>query len=82
MSVTVLYIFCFAYSKLSVIDELCVRRFHHILLNIDADRGIVEVMDSKNGPLHEWANMQAMLQKYFQILLHYIGNFRLFPDIK
>ena len=60
MSVTVLYTFCFAYSKLSVIDELCVRRFHHILLIIEVDVGRVEVMDSKKLALDEWADMQAM----------------------
>src|SRR3990170_2057652 len=35
VSVIVLCIFGFAYSRLSVIDELCMRSFHFILLSIN-----------------------------------------------
>ena len=63
MSVTVLCIFCFAYSRLSVIDELCVRRFHFILLAIQLDAGLVVVLDSKRKEAKEWADMSQMLQK-------------------
>ena len=61
---TVLYTFCFAYSMLSVIDELCcVRRFHFILLAIQLDAGLVVVLDSRRKEAKEWANMSQMLQK-------------------
>lgn len=65
MSVTVLYTFCFAYSKLSVIDECycLVRRFHHILLVIIVDIGRVDVMDSKHMEHETWAPLQAALQR-------------------
>ena len=68
MTVTVLYTFYFAYSMLSVIDELCipayinVRRFHWILLIIRVDDGIVLVMDSLNMDQEQWSDMKAMLQ--------------------
>ena len=69
MSVSVLYTFFFAYSMLSVIDELCmsayvnVRRFHWILLSIKVDKSEVEVMDSLNRNQEEWSDMKAMLQR-------------------
>ena len=64
MSVTVLCIFGFAYSRLSnVIDELCVRRFHFILLSIKLDGGVVTVLDSRRKDPKEYANMTEMLQK-------------------
>ena len=72
----------FAYSRLSVIDELCVRRFHYILLAIQLDAGLVIVLDSRRKEVTEYADMIEMLQKYVQSLSHYIGNFRSFPDIK
>jgi len=69
VSVSVLYTFFFAYSMLSVIDELCmsayvnVRRFHWILLSIKVDKSEVEVMDSLNRNQEEWSDMKAMLQR-------------------
>ena len=57
-------IFGFAYSRLSnVIDELCLRRFHFILLSIKLDGGVVTVLDSRHKDLEEYADMTAMLQK-------------------
>jgi len=56
---TVLYTsFCFAYSMLSVIDELCVRRFHFILLVIQFDTGKVLVMDSARKDPEMWADLK------------------------
>ena len=63
VSVSVLYIFYFAYSKLSVLTELCVRRYHYILLIIQVQSGIVEVMDPKSNDPELWADMSAMLQR-------------------
>jgi len=69
VSVSVLYTFFFAYSMLSVIDELCmsayvnVRSFHWILLNIQVDKSQVEVMDSLNKDQEKWSDMKAMLQR-------------------
>ena len=64
MSVTVFCIFGFAYSRLStVIDELCVRRFHYILLSIKLDGGVVTVLDSRRKDPKDYADMTAMLQK-------------------
>jgi len=63
VSVTVFCIFCFADSRLSVIDELCTRRFHFILLAIQFDEGAVTVMDSKRKEATEYADMIEMLQK-------------------
>lgn len=65
VSVTFLYTFCFAYSKLInyLIDELCVRRFHFILLVIEVDVGIVRFMDSKRKDPQIWADMSAILQR-------------------
>ena len=63
MSVTILYTFCFAYSMLSVIDELYARRFHFILLIIQLDQGIVLVMASKRKDPEMWADLVEMLQR-------------------
>ena len=64
MSVTVLCIFGFAYSRLStVIDELCVRSFHYILLSIILDGGVVTVFDSRRKDPKDYADMTAMLNK-------------------
>jgi hypothetical protein len=64
VSVTVLYIFGFTYSRLStIIDELCVRRFHFILLSIHLEGGVVTVLDSRRKDPHEYADMTKMLQK-------------------
>ena len=63
MLITVLCIFCFAYSGLSVIDELCVRRFHFILLVIKLDEGKVIVLDPMRKEPKHWADMHEMLQK-------------------
>jgi hypothetical protein len=38
-------------------------RFHWILLNIQVDKGIVEVMDPLKRPLEEFRSMQDMLQR-------------------
>ena len=48
---------------LSVIDELCVPRFHFILLIIIPDKGLVEVMDPLRVALKKWADMDEMLQR-------------------
>jgi hypothetical protein len=37
-------------------------RFHWILLNIQVDKGIVEVMDPLKRPMEEFRSMQDMLQ--------------------
>jgi hypothetical protein len=59
-----LCIFGFAYSRLSnVIDELCVRRFHFILLFIKLDGGVVTVLDSRRKEPNLWAVMSEMLQR-------------------
>ena len=63
VSVTVFCIFCFADSRLSVIDELCARRFHFILLAIQLDEGAVTVLDSRRKEATEYADMIEMLQK-------------------
>ena len=63
MSVTILYAFYFVYSMLSVIDELCVHRFHFILLIILPDKRLVEVMDPQRNKLKKWADMGEMLQR-------------------
>ena len=69
MSVSVLYTFFFAYSMLSVIDELCisayvnVRRFYWILLNIQVDKSEVEVNDSLSWDQEKWSDMKAMLHR-------------------
>ena len=56
-------IFYFAYSRLSVIDELCVRRFHFILLSIKLDGALVTVLDSRRKEATEYAEVIEMLQK-------------------
>jgi hypothetical protein len=63
VSVTVLCIFCFAYSRLSVIDELCVHMFHFILLSTKLDGAVVPVLDSRRKDQKEWADMSEMLQR-------------------
>lgn len=44
-------------------DELCVRRFHFILLAIQLDTGVVLVMDSKRKDNGAWVDLKAMLQR-------------------
>ena len=63
MSVTVLCIFGYAYSRLSVIGELCVRNFHFILLSIKLDGGVVTILDSRRKEPKLWEDMSEMLQK-------------------
>jgi hypothetical protein len=46
-----------------VIDELCVRRFHFILLEIKLYGGVVTVLDSRRKDPQEYTDMTAMLQK-------------------
>ena len=48
---------------LSVIHELCVRRFHFILLIIQFDKGKVLVMDSARKDPEMWVNLKEMLQR-------------------
>jgi hypothetical protein len=48
---------------LSVIDELCVRRFHFILLVIQFDAGKVLVMDSLRKDPEMWADLKKILQR-------------------
>ena len=53
-----------AYSMLSVTDdELCVRRFHFILLVIQPDSGKVLVMDSLRKEKELWTDFREMLQR-------------------
>ena len=53
-----------AYSMLSLTDdELCVRRFHFILLVIQPDSGKVLVMDSLRKEKELWADFRKMLQR-------------------
>ena len=47
---------------LSVIDELCVRRFHFILLVIQLEAGLVIVLDSRCKDPKEWEDMREILQ--------------------
>lgn len=63
VSVTVLYTFYFAYSMLTVIDDLCVRRFHFILLIIRVDEGKVLIMDALRKKPEEWKDLRDMLQR-------------------
>jgi hypothetical protein len=62
---TKLYTFFFAYSMLSVIDELCmcVCSFHWILLKIQFDTSTVQILDSMDKPEVMFTDMKAMLQK-------------------
>ena len=61
--------FTFVYSMLRVIDELLIYiyrnvcSFHWILLDIQIDKGRVEVMDPLKRNLAEFKSMQDMLQK-------------------
>ena len=48
---------------LSVIDELCMRSFHFIMLVIQFDTGKVLVMDSKRKDPKMWADLSEMLQR-------------------
>ena len=63
------YKFYFAYSMLSVVDELCmpayinVRRFHWILLIISVDDGIVETLDSLGKDPGEYAGVVRMIDR-------------------
>jgi hypothetical protein len=59
------HIFFFAYSMLSVIDELCMRvsSFHWILLKIQFDTSTVQILDSMDKPEVLFSDMKAMLQK-------------------
>ena len=66
MSVTVLYYkFYFAYSTLSVVDELYkrVRRYHWILLIIKVDAGMVIVLDSLGKDPKEYSSVVRMLDR-------------------
>ena len=47
----------------NVIDELCVHRFHFILLSIKFDGGVVTVLDSRRKDPKDYTDMSAMLQK-------------------
>lgn len=60
-----LYTFFFAYwfDVKCVIDELCLRSSHFILLIIHPDKARVQVMDSLRRDLDKWADLQQLLQK-------------------
>ena len=68
---SVLYTFFFAYSMLSVLDELCmsayvflnVRSYHWILLDIQVDLSRVEIWDSLTRDTMLWSDMREMLNK-------------------
>ena len=56
------------YSMLSVIDELCMHRFHYILLIyilliIIPDQGVVLVMDPLRSETEKWEDLAEMLQR-------------------
>jgi hypothetical protein len=55
----------FAYSMLSLIDELCMRvcSYHWILLKIQFDKSSVEILDSLDKPEVLFSDMKVMLQK-------------------
>ena len=67
-------LFCFLDVK-CIIDDLCVRSFHFILLIIKPDKVVVQVMHSRRKPIEKWTDMQECLQSQFQSLWHYIGSF-------
>ena len=46
-----------------IIDSLCVRSYHYILLIIVPDQGLVKVMDPKRRPIAAFADMQECLQR-------------------
>ena len=48
---------------LSVIDELCMRRFHYILLIIIPDQGVVLVMDPLLSETEKWEDLAEMQQR-------------------
>jgi hypothetical protein len=48
---------------LTVIDDLCVRRFHFILLIIRVDEGKVLIMDALRKKPEEWKDLRDMLQR-------------------
>ena len=58
-----LYTFFFAYwfDVKCVIDELCLRSSHFILLIIHPDKARVQVMDSLRRDLDKWADLQQLL---------------------
>jgi len=64
-----LYTFTFAYSMLSVNDELLtyvytnVCSFHWILFNIEVDRGRVQIMDPLDRDMEQYRDMLDMIQK-------------------
>ena len=60
-----LYTFFFAYwfDVKCVIDELCLRSSHFILLIIHPDKARVQVMDSLRRDLDKWADLQQLLQR-------------------
>ena len=66
-SVTVLYTLIFAYSMLSVTDELLtyinMRSFHYILLIIEVDAGRVEIYDSLAKPEEKYKSIIDALQR-------------------
>ena len=41
----------------------CVRRFHYILLEIKVEQGLVNVLDSRQKDLEDYADMSKMLEK-------------------
>ena len=41
----------------------CVRSFHYILLEIEVDKGVVTVLDSRRHDRNEYANFTEMLAK-------------------
>jgi hypothetical protein len=59
------HIFFFAYSMLSVIDELCMRvySFHWVLLKIQFDTSSVQILNSLDKPDVLFSDMKAMLHK-------------------
>jgi hypothetical protein len=64
-SLTLLYIFSFSYSMLSVIHDVYINMcsFHWILLDIQVDKEIVEVGDPLNRGLEGFRNLQDFLQR-------------------
>ena len=47
----------------NVIDELCMRSFHYVLLEIKLERGLVTVLDSRRKDPETYADMTELLNK-------------------
>ena len=64
-SLTLLYTFIFSYLMLGVIHDVYINMcsFHWILLDIQVDKGIVEVRDPLSRGLEGFHDLQKLLQR-------------------